>query len=141
MNNSEIEKLGKLMEEEYNEPVENQVYLHINNGGVIFKIDETGYHNKPLLKIEAYNFGQKLNGMELNLSGEMLKQLGLWFLKNCYKYENELGASDPFRIYVNDKEIKTQFDTSDEENEAHCDGDVGCDEECSKSSDCKCMQE
>lgn len=60
-----------------------EMYLHINNGGVAFKVLQAEYtfsdsarSKAPILEVSAGHFGQETNRMRLQVRPEALKVLG-----------------------------------------------------------------
>lgn len=67
-----------------------EVYLHINNGGISFKVmqathewdfdGEARISKAPVLEISANHFAQQTNNMQIQLSPEALRTLGEAFI-------------------------------------------------------------
>ncbi len=81
------------------------VYMHINNGGIVFKIgrksfeyEENLIHRIPVLKIGASHMSVQTNLMEIPITPERLKKMGEWFLQMSEEskvwYENRDGGKE-----------------------------------------------
>jgi hypothetical protein len=76
---------------------EDQVYFHINNGGITFKVDNR--EDGALLVVSASHFGIKTNQMEIPIDPGALRALSTFFKRASQK---PLIAHDDPPIEVNE---------------------------------------
>lgn len=65
--------------------------LHINNGGLVFKVTKGVREDKviPFLEISAWHFEVQTNHMILPMSPKNLNKLGLWISEMSEKFKDE----------------------------------------------------
>ena len=73
-----------------------KVYLHINNGGIYFDIEnkDSEFGNYPILNIGASHFKCKTNGMSIPMNPKRLKAIGEWFINESEKAEKDYWVKD-----------------------------------------------
>ncbi|WP_206922579.1 hypothetical protein [Alicyclobacillus suci] len=62
--------------------MDEQIYLHIGNGGVIFRVSND---HGPTIHVDALHFGNVTNGIKLHVTKESLRQVAEMFL-NAYEH-------------------------------------------------------
>lgn len=83
------------------ETVVEKLYLHINNGGVTFKVVDSELG--PTIEIEASSFGHITNGVKLYVTPDVLFELSDVFRKAArYDYEGRQYCAAINKMYRND---------------------------------------
>lgn len=78
---------------------DNEIYLHINNGGITIKVNEKQLNDTiyPELEIYAGHFYCQTNNMKIPMSPFRLREIGEWLIKEAdesEKYYNNYDDSD-----------------------------------------------